>query len=142
MISLETFRKIVETIKKQEELDDKLTQLLVDPDCCGWISTGSELIDTIIDLLQDIFGDEYETIEWWWYEINDNHKFIYEDMSDGKYQIEFDLNDIDSLYYYLIKDYKNVPQRVVEKDNTYINSNEYKDTVNEVLKWWGIDGNN
>lgn len=142
MISLETFRKIVQTIKKQEEIDDKLTQLLVDPNCYGWVSTGSDLIYAMMDLLQDIFGDEYETIEWWWYETSDNHKFIYEDTPDGKNQIRYNLNDVDNLYYYLIKDYKNIPQEIIEKDSVTIDDNEYKDTVNEVLKWWGIDGTN
>lgn len=132
MISLELFRKIIQHIKEQEEVDEQLTKLLVCKDSNGFISTADTLIDDMLKLLQEIFNDKYETIEWWFWEISDNHKFIYDN------DIKYDLNDLDSLYYYLIGELDQVPQSEYEEENlpktVKLSGEEFCDVLQEA---WG-----
>ncbi len=115
MISLDLFKSVVGHIYQQEEKDKKLTELLIDPDFTGWISTANDLIDDLINLLEYELGDKYETVSWWIYDISDGKKFVYEDIDEDK-QVEFNLNSLDDLYYYIIGDLEMVKQRVVSKD--------------------------
>ena len=113
MISLELFKKIIKDIQEQELKDEQLTKLLVCSECTGWVSTCDNLINDLMELLSYELGDKYEIIEWWLYDISDGNKFNIND----KEQIKYDLNDLDSLYYYITGDYSEVPQEVVKKED-------------------------
>ena len=119
MISLDLFKSVIGHIYQQEEKDKKLTELLIDPDFTGWISTANDLIDDLINLLEYELGDKYETVSWWIYDISDGKKFVYEDIDEDK-QVEFNLNNLDDLYYYIIGDLEMVKQRVVSKDKNTV----------------------
>lgn len=114
MISLELFKKIIKDIQEQELKDEQLTKLLVCSECTGWVSTCDNLINDLMELLSYELGDEYETIEWWFYDISDGNKFVYEDINNNE-QIKYNLNDLDSLYYYVTGELKKVPQEIVKK---------------------------
>lgn len=141
MISLDLFKSIISHIKQQEEKDEKLTKLLIDPDFTGWISTANDLIDDLVKLLEYELGDKYEYISWWLYDITDGNKFVYEDFKDDK-QVRYNLNDLKDLYNYIIGDLEAVKQDIVNKnkeDNTFKTVddsvvNEFFDTI-----WSGID---
>lgn len=136
MISLDLFKSIVSHIKQQEEKDEKLTKLLVDPDFTGWISTANDLIDDLVKLLEYELGDKYEYISWWLYDISDGNKFVYEDFKDDK-QVRYNLNDLKDLYNYIIGDLEAVKQDIVNKNKenntfTMVDSsviNEIFDTI-------------
>jgi len=136
MISLDLFKSIISHIKQQEEKDEKLTKLLIDPDFTGWVSTANDLIDDLVKLLEYELGDKYEYISWWLYDISDGNKFVYEDFKDNK-QIRYNLNLLEDLYYYVIGDLEAVKQDVVNKnkeDNAYTMAdssvfNEIFDTI-------------
>lgn len=116
MISLELFKKIIKDIQEQELKDEQLTKLLVCSECTGWVSTCDNLINDLMELLSYELGDEYETIEWWFYDISDGNKFVYEDINNNE-QIKYNLNDLDSLYYYVTGEFKKVPQEVIKKED-------------------------
>ena len=136
MISLDLFKSIISHIKQQEEKDEKLTKLLIDPDFTGWISTADNLIDDLVKLLEYELGDKYEYISWWLYDISDGKKFVYEDFKDDK-QVRYNLNDLKDLYNYIIGDLEAVKQDIVsknKKDTTFttVDSsviNEFFDTI-------------
>lgn len=115
MISLDLFKSIVTHIKQQEEKDKKLTELLIDPDFTGWVSTANDLIDDLVKLLEYELGDKYEYISWWLYDITDGNKFVYEDFKDDK-QVRYNLNDLKDLYNYIIGDLEAVKQDIVNKN--------------------------
>ena len=123
MISLELFKKIIKDIQEQELKDEQLTKLLVCSECTGWVSTCDNLINDLMELLSYELGDEYETIEWWFYDISDGNKFVYEDINNNE-QIKYNLNDLDSLYYYVTSDYSRVPQTIIKRDDKNTNLNE------------------
>ena len=128
MISLELFKKIIKDIQEQELKDEQLTKLLVCSECTGWVSTCDNLINDLMELLSYELGDKYETLEWYLYDVSDGHKFVYEDINN-KEQIKYDLNDLDSLYYYIIDDYSEVPQEIIKRDDkdAILNGNNYTD---------------
>lgn len=133
MISLDLFRSIISHIKQQEEKDEKLTKLLIDPDFTGWISTANDLIDDLVKLLEYELGDKYEYISWWLYDISDGNKFVYEDFKEGK-QVRYNLNDLKDLYNYIIGDLEAVKQDIVNKDdknNSYTMADS--SVVNEIF---------
>ena len=61
MISLRLFKKIMQHVKEQEQIDEQLTKLLVCKESNGFISTADTLIDDILKLLQEIFDKFYES---------------------------------------------------------------------------------
>lgn len=136
MISLDLFKSIVSHIKQQEEKDEKLTKLLIDPEFTGWVSTANDLIDDLVKLLEYELGDKYEYVSWWLYDIADGDKFVYEDFKDDK-QVRYNLNDLKDLYNYIIGDLEAVKQDIVNKNKenntfTMVDSsvvNEIFDTI-------------
>lgn len=113
MITLEKFKKIFEHIQELNERNDKLTDLLVDKDCCGWITHGSILTDDIFDLLTCIFNLEPDDdlFSRWLYDISENKKFVYHDT------IKYDLSSLDDLYYYAKNELDKVKQEpITEKE--------------------------
>lgn len=141
MISLDLFKSIVSHIKQQEEKDEKLTKLLIDPEFTGWISTANDLIDDLVKLLEYELGDKYEYISWWLYDIADGNKFVYEDFKDDK-QVRYNLNDLKDLYNYIIGDLEAVKQDIVykNKNQNKIIYQEKGITIDEVFNTiWGKD---
>ena len=141
MISLDLFKSIVSHIKQQEEKDEKLTKLLIDPDFTGWVSTANNLIDDLVKLLEYELGDKYEYISWWLYDITDGEKFVYEDFKDDK-QVRYNLNDLKDLYNYIIGDLEAVKQDIVckNKNQNKIIYQEKGITIDEVFDTiWGKD---
>lgn len=141
MISLDLFKSIIGHIKQQEEKDEKLTKLLIDPEFTGWVSTANDLIDDLVKLLEYELGDKYEYISWWLYDISDGNKFVYEDFKEDK-QVRFNLNSPEDLYYYITGDLEAVKQDIVNKDgknNTYTTVDD--SVVNEIFDtiWSEID---
>ena len=133
MISLDLFKSIISHIKQQEEKDEKLTKLLIDPDFNGWISTANDLIDDLVKLLEYELGDKYEYISWWLYDVSDGNKFVYEDFKDDK-QVRYNLNLPEDLYYYVTGDLEAVKQDTVDKDdknNSYTMADS--SVVNEIF---------
>ena len=113
MITLEQFKKIFKHIKDLEERNDKLTDLLVDKECCGWISHGTMLTDDILDLLTCIFKLDLDDdlFSWWLYDISEDKKFIYHN------NIKYNLNSLDDLYYYAKNELDKVKQEsMTEKE--------------------------
>lgn len=126
MISLELFTKIIQDIQKQEIKDEQLTNLLVCPDCTGWINSAEDLICDLIKLLSHELGDKYDYIEWWLYDLKpeDNNKFIYDNIVSpcGKFgkvekSIRYDLNSIEDLYYYVTGQLDKVKQEEYNEEN-------------------------
>ena len=73
MVSLELFEKILIDIQEHELKNDKLSNIMVCPDCTGWIDYGSNLIDNTLKILNDTFGlPEDDDLIWaWLYELPD-----------------------------------------------------------------------
>ena len=126
MISLDLFKKIIQDIEKQDETDRKLTKLLVSKHCTGFISTAEDVINDLTKLMSEILQDEYEYIEWYLYEAPKNHKFVYDNTSNENKQLRYNLNDIESLYYYILKDFDKVPKDIIDKKtDKKINDTDY-----------------
>lgn len=132
MITLELFKKIIGDIKKQEEKDDKLTELLVCPECTGWINSAEDLISDLIQLLQFELKDEWDTIEWWLYDISDGNRFSYDN------NIKYDLNELDDLYYYLTGELDKVKQEPYdrEQEEHEIVNMSFDDTMDVIKQIW------
>lgn len=116
MITLETFKKCVKAIQHQDEIDKQLTDLLIGSECSGWVTTGEELINAMRALLKDSMNDQYNYIDWWLYDVDEGERKVWEHKRDvatgGDLQFEYDLEDLDSLYYYILGEYSNVPATV------------------------------
>ena len=69
MISKETFVKVIDLIKKQEEIDKKFGESL-ETVCDSWCFYGlkNSKYDALNMLLKEIFKDEGDFIGWWLYE--------------------------------------------------------------------------
>lgn len=126
MITLETFKKCVKAIQHQDEIDKQLTDLLIGSECSGWVSTGEELINSMRALLKDSMNDQYDYIDWWLYDVDKGNRKVYERKKNefcGEVQLTYDLEDLDSLYYYILGEYHNVSTTVApfkeQEDKSY-----------------------
>lgn len=119
IITLDIFKKIILNIKKMEEDNDKLTELLVCKESTGWCSFGDTIIDCMIELLTKTLKDETDMLNWWLYDISDGNKFIYEKIND-KEEIVYNLNEIEDLYSYMVGDLHKVKQELKPIDKTKI----------------------
>ena len=96
MITKELFCSIVDNIKRQEELDKKMEDVLAERTKSYIIFDSENLyLKSLLDLLKVIFNDNDDTIGWWLYE--DVDKIIY--MPNGE---ERDISTTEVLYDYLI----------------------------------------
>lgn len=119
MISIRNFKKIFNDIQEHEEKNDVLTKIIVSKDSNGWIDYGTDLVDDIILVLNELLGidKEDDLLSWWLYDAPQNEKFCYEDIEgDDLHRIMYDLNDLLDLYYYATKQFDTVKQKIVEKD--------------------------
>lgn len=137
MISLELFKKIVTDILEQEKNDEILTNILVCKECNGWINSAENITNDLVQLLQYILKDKYEYLTWWLYDcgLESNHKFIYEDLKNGE-EIEYNLNNLEDLYYYILEDYSKVKQRIKIKEEKlkYTHCNQSMDDILNNIK--------
>ena len=117
MITLETFKKCVKAIQHQDEIDKQLTDLLIGSECSGWVTTGEELINSMRALLKDSMNDQYDYIDWWLYDVDEGERKVWENKKDPSSEqslrFEYNLEDLDSLYYYILGEYSNVSATVV-----------------------------
>ena len=107
MITLEIFEKIIKDIQKHIKNNEILSNILIGDESYGWVSHGNIIIDDLIKLLERIFKDDNEDIEWWLFDSNSD-KFVW--LHDYKY----DLTEIKDLYYWLKKDYDKVKKEKEE----------------------------
>jgi hypothetical protein len=68
-ISRETFVTVMNKIKEQQEIDDRIGDAL-ETVCGGWVCFNSENknLEALLMLLQEVFVDIYDYIGWWLYE--------------------------------------------------------------------------
>lgn len=107
MITLEKFEEIIKDIQKHIKNNEILSNILIGDESYGWVSHGNIIIDDLIKLLERIFKNDNEDIEWWLFDSNAD-KFVY--LHDYKY----DLTEIKDLYYWLKKDYDKVKKEKEE----------------------------
>lgn len=133
MISLELFEKILTDIQEHEFKNDTLSNIMVCPDCTGWIDFGSNLIDNTLKILNDVFGlPEDDDLIWaWMYDMPDGKRYLYEKDKNIKYNI----NTAKSLYLYLTKQYDDIiePDTPSNETKTYPQSNL---TIDEIMELW------
>ena len=123
MITYDTFKSCIEAIQRHEELDEKLTNLLVDKGTMGWISTGDELISAMYSLLKDGLSDKDDCIQWWVYDAPEERKYIWdkvvEDNNTGV-TLRYNLNNLKDLYNYIVGNRQEVKQDLVDSDDEVI----------------------
>ena len=98
MIKLETFKKIIEAIRKQQEKELKFCKALdemVDGNFVPEMSV--DILMALLDCLQDIFNDKDNWISWWLYE-RDGNKDMTAYYKNGK---EIKLDTAEDLYKFL-----------------------------------------
>lgn len=123
MITYDTFKSCIEAIQRHEELDEKLTNLLVDKDTMGWISTGDELISAMYSLLKDGLNDKDDCIQWWVYDAPEERKYIWDKVVEENntgITLRYNLNDLKDLYNYIIGNKQEVKQDFVNSDDKII----------------------
>lgn len=102
MITLESFKKSIETIEKYNDLQDELYKTLNKITDGNFIVTiGDTLIADILRLLQESLNDEDDWIGWWMYE--DVEKIIYYSAENR----QVDVTKVEDLYNFLVENYKN-----------------------------------
>lgn len=142
MITLETFKKCVKAIQHQDEIDRQLTDLLIGSECSGWVTTGEELINSMRALLKDSINDQYDYIDWWLYDVGEGNRKVWERKKNefcGEVQLTYDLEDLDSLYYYILGEYYNVPTTVAPFKEQEDKPHEYSTcSVDEFFKQVGM----
>lgn len=142
MITLETFKKCVKAIQHQDEIDRQLTDLLIGSECSGWVTTGEELINSMRALLKDSINDQYDYIDWWLYDVGEGNRKVWERKKNefcGEVQLTYDLEDLDSLYYYILGEYYNVPTTVAPFKEQEDKPHEYSTcSVDEFFKQAGM----
>lgn len=142
MITLETFKKCVKAIQHQDEIDKQLTNLLIGDGCSGWVTTGEELINSMRALLKDSINDQYDYIDWWLYDVEKGNRKVYERKKNefcDEVQLIYDLEDLDSLYYYILGEYYNVPTTVAPFKEQEDKPHEYNTcSLDEFFKQAGM----
>lgn len=143
MITLETFKKCIKAIQHQDEIDKQLTDLLIGSECSGWVTTGEELINSMRALLKDSMNDQYDYIDWWLYDVDEGERKVWENKKDPSSEqslrFEYNLEDLDSLYYYILGEYYNVPTTVTPFKGQEDKPHEYNTcSLDEFFKQAGM----
>lgn len=141
MITLDLFKKAINTIQKLEEDNKKLSDILINDSSCGFCDFGGELIQTFLDVLHADFNmfDEDPILEWWLYEVDNGDKHIWEYIDNGVIvcAIVYDLNDIEDLYYYMCKDFSKVKQNYLKGVTEEKVHEHHNMSLDELLKIFG-----
>lgn len=104
MITLEKFKEIIETVKKFDEDNDKLSKILCTENV-GFVDFHFPITSIIEELLNEVFNNKNpDLISWWQWE--NVPKII--TWNDVKYSVE----NIEDLYYWLTKQYDKVKKVV------------------------------
>jgi len=99
MISKEAFLQIINLIRKQEEIDRKVTKgLELVTDGYFIYGTNNKYLKALLLALKEVFCDKYSYIEWWLYETNDYK--VWDDKS------KWNLKKPEDLYDYLVEHMK------------------------------------
>ena len=141
MITLQQFKDIFLHVETLEEKNQKLTDIMVCKDSCGWIDYSENIIDDIFLLLYDTFNIPKEDglFEWWWYDSRDGNKYIYEKSSKN---VKYNLNSLDNLYLYARRSYDTITEEYTDEEIKEHEKNLFKpltqDEVNNLSKTiWG-----
>lgn len=97
MISKELFCQTIRMIQAQQEIDEAFSKAL-QTEGNGFIAFGAEnkYLLALRDLLAVVMGDEYDYIEWWFYETDD-----YRVWSEDEKR-EWDLTEPGALYDFIV----------------------------------------
>jgi hypothetical protein len=104
MISKKTFVNAINNIRTQEKKASEFTNALTIY-CDGHpvFDRNNLYLKSLLDVLKEIFQDEYDTIEWWLWENVEKKIWINYGKED---QIEIDLSTPEQLYDYLVLEMK------------------------------------
>ena len=83
MITLEMFEKIIKDIQKHDKENEILTDILIGDENYGWVSHGNIIVNDLIKLMQRIFKDDNDEINWWLY-----------DSEAGKFVVNMNTDDL------------------------------------------------
>ena len=137
MITLDLFKKAINTIQKLEEDNKKLSDILINDSSCGFCDFGGELIQTFLDVLHADFNmfDEDPILEWWLYEVDDGDKHIWEYIDNGA--IVYDLNNVEDLYYYMCNKFNKVKQKFLKGATQEKVHEHHNMSLDELFKIFG-----
>lgn len=100
MITLEKFKEIIETVKKFDEDNEKLSKILCTK-TTGFVDYHFKITNTICELLNEVFkNDDPDLIDWW--QLEDTPKIITWN------KVQYSVESIEDLYYWLTKQYDKV----------------------------------
>ena len=110
MITLEQFKKIINTIREQDKIDSEINNAL-QKICGSWVmfQTDNKVYPLVPMLLKEIFNDKCDWINYWTQECSFGENYgkgkgqlcAYE--KNGEY---IDIKTIEKLYKYLVKESK------------------------------------
>lgn len=110
MITKELFIEIIKTIQEQSNAETEFCNAF-----SKYANSGeyppiitNRLLSPLIKLLEATI-DPNGTIDWWLFDIDEGHKFAYDTI--GEDEIEYDLNDINDLYEYVMGNYNAVKSK-------------------------------
>jgi len=147
MLSRKTFAEAIGTIKKHEELIDRLNEVAKElgdfPPNLDFESLNRR---ALISVLKESMNDKYDYISWWLYEATDDYTVSWEE--DGRHE-ERNLKDVDALYDFLIEQtrttgFEDIPiyddparDRAVDGDIPYkvINKNDFLTYFDRTLEY-------
>ena len=147
MLSRKTFAEAIGTIKKHEELIDRLNEVAKElgdfPPNLDFESLNRR---ALISVLKESMNDMYDYISWWLYEATDDYTVSWEE--DGRHE-ERNLKDVDALYDFLIEQtrttgFEDIPiyddparDRAVDGDIPYkvINKNDFLTYFDRTLEY-------
>jgi len=147
MLSRKTFAEAIGTIKKHEELIDRLNEVAKElgdfPPNLDFESLNRR---ALISVLKESMNDKYDYISWWLYEATDDYTVSWEE--DGRHE-ERNLKDVDALYDFLIEQtrttgFEDLPiyddparDRAVDGDIPYkvINKNDFLTYFDRTLEY-------
>ena len=118
MISKKLFIKTIENIQKQREKVSRFNDAL-DEICDGWpiFDTNNLYLESLLDILKEIFHDDNDWIEWWLYE--EVEKKVWYD--DGT---EIDIAEPEDFYNFLI-------QNMIENGDSVVVNEEENDPIED-----------
>jgi len=110
MITLEQFKKIIDTIREQDKIDSEINNAL-QKICGSWVmfNTDNKVYPLVPMLLKEIFNDKGDWISYWMWDCSFGEKYgekkgqLAATEKNGKY---IDIKTVEKLYRYLVKESK------------------------------------
>ena len=121
IITKEQFCKYMTELENFIEEKEKASEAL-DAFCDGLpvVKIGDSLSQSYIDMLETIMNDDFETISWWIYDLQDNSDKIitysYKDENGNKKEKEYLLDTHEKLYDYCVEEKFNESHREILTD--------------------------